>query len=55
MGSAAHISFCHDEEAGRRRRLGLPGEVAAAIVFVAIGKAEFMTGLSISVDGAVTA
>ena len=29
--------------------------IAAAIVFVAIGKATFMTGQSISVDGGVTA
>jgi NAD(P)-dependent dehydrogenase (short-subunit alcohol dehydrogenase family) len=37
------------------RRLGEPGEVAEAIVFVAIGKAAFMTGHSLSVDGGYTA
>jgi NAD(P)-dependent dehydrogenase (short-subunit alcohol dehydrogenase family) len=37
------------------RRLGQADEIAAAIVFVAIGKATFMTGQSLSVDGGVTA
>jgi NAD(P)-dependent dehydrogenase (short-subunit alcohol dehydrogenase family) len=37
------------------QRLGRPEEVAAAIVFVAIGKAGFMMGHSLSVDGAFTA
>ena len=37
------------------KRLGHVDEIAAAIVFVAIGKATFMTGQSISVDGGVTA
>ncbi|HVZ70143.1 MAG TPA: glucose 1-dehydrogenase [Rhizomicrobium sp.] len=37
------------------RRLGRPEEVAAAIVFAAIGGSPFMTGHSISVDGGFTA
>jgi len=37
------------------RRLGHVDEIAAAVVFVAIGKAAYMTGQSISVDGGVTA
>jgi NAD(P)-dependent dehydrogenase (short-subunit alcohol dehydrogenase family) len=37
------------------KRLGRVDEIAAAIVFAAIGKATFMTGQSISVDGGVTA
>lgn len=37
------------------QRLGDVDEIAAAIVFVAIGGATFMTGQSISVDGGVTA
>jgi NAD(P)-dependent dehydrogenase (short-subunit alcohol dehydrogenase family) len=37
------------------RRLGRPVEVAAAIVFAAIGNSHFMTGHSISVDGGFTA
>lgn len=37
------------------KRLGHVDEIAAAIVFAAIGKATFMTGQSISVDGGVTA
>lgn len=37
------------------KRLGLPEEVAAAIVFVALGKASFMTGQSLSIDGGYTA
>ena len=37
------------------RRLGHVDEIAAAIVFVALGKATYMTGQSISVDGGVTA
>ena len=37
------------------RRLGHVDEIAAAIVFVAIGNATYMTGQSISVDGGVTA
>ncbi len=37
------------------RRLGRPDEVAAAVVFAAIGKSHFMTGHSISVDGGFTA
>ncbi|MEP6504524.1 MAG: SDR family oxidoreductase, partial [Betaproteobacteria bacterium] len=37
------------------KRLGHSDEIAAAIVFVAIGKATFMTGQSLSVDGGVTA
>ncbi|TWG85609.1 NAD(P)-dependent dehydrogenase (short-subunit alcohol dehydrogenase family) [Cupriavidus gilardii J11] len=37
------------------RRLGRPDEVAAAIVFAAIGKSGFLTGHSISVDGGYTA
>ena len=37
------------------KRLGTVEEVAAAIVFVAIGKASFMTGISLSVDGGATA
>jgi len=37
------------------KRLGHVDEVAAAIVFVAIGKATFMTGESLSVDGGHTA
>ncbi|HVV80015.1 MAG TPA: glucose 1-dehydrogenase [Pseudolabrys sp.] len=37
------------------RRLGRPEEVAAAIVFAAIGNSHFMTGHSISVDGGFTA
>lgn len=37
------------------KRLGTPDEIAAAIVFVAIGKATFMTGESLSVDGGHTA
>ena len=37
------------------RRLGHVDEIAAAIVFVAIGKASYMTGQSISVDGGITA
>ena len=37
------------------KRLGQVEEVAAAIVFVAIGKASFMTGISLSVDGGATA
>jgi NAD(P)-dependent dehydrogenase (short-subunit alcohol dehydrogenase family) len=37
------------------RRLGRPDEVAAAIVFAAIGDSHFMTGHSISVDGGFTA
>ena len=37
------------------KRLGHVDEIAAAIVFVAIGKATYMTGQSISVDGGVTA
>ncbi len=37
------------------KRLGKVEEVAAAIVFVAIGKASFMTGISLSVDGGATA
>jgi NAD(P)-dependent dehydrogenase (short-subunit alcohol dehydrogenase family) len=36
-------------------RLGHASEVAAAIVFAAIGKSEFLTGHSISVDGGYTA
>ncbi|MFL6699044.1 MAG: SDR family NAD(P)-dependent oxidoreductase [Vitreoscilla sp.] len=36
------------------KRLGHVDEIAAAIVFVALGKATFMTGQSISVDGGVT-
>jgi len=37
------------------KRLGLPEEVAAAIVYVALGKALFMTGQSLSIDGGYTA
>ena len=37
------------------KRLGHVDEIAAAVVFVAIGKAGYMTGQSISVDGGVTA
>lgn len=37
------------------RRLGRPDEIAAAILFAAIGNAHFMTGHSISVDGGFTA
>jgi NAD(P)-dependent dehydrogenase (short-subunit alcohol dehydrogenase family) len=37
------------------KRLGMPEEVAAAIVFVALGKASFMTGQSLSVDGGYAA
>lgn len=37
------------------KRLGVVNEIAAAIVFVAIGKASYMTGTSISVDGGATA
>ena len=37
------------------KRLGHVDEIAAAIVFAAIGNATFMTGQSISVDGGVTA
>ena len=37
------------------QRLGTADEIAAAIVFVAIGKATFMTGQSLSVDGGHTA
>ena len=37
------------------KRLGTVEEVAAAIVFVAIGKSAFMTGVSLSVDGGATA
>lgn len=36
-------------------RLGLPEEVATAIVFVALGKTSFMTGQSLSIDGGYTA
>lgn len=36
------------------KRLGLPEEVAAAIVFVALGKTWFMTGQSLSIDGGYT-
>ena len=36
------------------KRLGHVDEIAAAIVFVAIGKATYMTGQSISVDGGIT-
>ena len=37
------------------KRLGHVDEIAAAIVFAAIGSATYMTGQSISVDGGVTA
>ncbi len=37
------------------KRLGHVDEIAAAIVFAAIGNATYMTGQSISVDGGVTA
>ena len=37
------------------KRLGSVDEIAAAIVFVAIGKARYMTGASLSVDGGGTA
>ncbi|WP_024513065.1 SDR family oxidoreductase [Bradyrhizobium sp. ARR65] len=37
------------------QRLGEADEIAPAIVFAAIGKAHFLTGHSISVDGAFTA
>lgn len=37
------------------KRLGLPEEVATAIVFVALGQASFMTGQSLSIDGGYTA
>lgn len=37
------------------RRLGRPDEVAAAIVFAAVGESHFMNGHSISVDGGFTA
>jgi NAD(P)-dependent dehydrogenase (short-subunit alcohol dehydrogenase family) len=37
------------------KRLGVVDEIAAAIVFVAIGKASYMTGVSLSVDGGATA
>jgi len=37
------------------KRLGMPEEVAAAIVFVALGKTRFMTGQSLSIDGGYTA
>lgn len=37
------------------RRLGHVDEIAAAVVFVALGKSAFLTGQSISVDGGVTA
>lgn len=37
------------------RRLGHVDEIAAAVVFVAIGKSAFLTGQSLSVDGGVTA
>lgn len=37
------------------RRLGHVDEIAAAVVFVAIGNSAFLTGQSISVDGGVTA
>jgi NAD(P)-dependent dehydrogenase (short-subunit alcohol dehydrogenase family) len=37
------------------RRLGRVDEIAAAIVFAAIGKSHFMIGHSISVDGGFTA
>ena len=33
------------------KRVGLPEEIAQAIVFVASDKASFMTGASIAVDG----
>ena len=36
------------------KRLGHVDEIAAAIVFVATGKATYMTGQSISVDGGIT-
>ena len=37
------------------KRLGVVDEIAAAIVFVALGKASYMTGVSLSVDGGATA
>jgi NAD(P)-dependent dehydrogenase (short-subunit alcohol dehydrogenase family) len=37
------------------KRLGTGEEIAEAVVFVALGKAAFMTGQSLSVDGGVTA
>ena len=37
------------------KRLGQADEIAAAIVFVALGEASFMTGASLSVDGGATA
>ncbi len=37
------------------KRLGVVDEIAQAIVFVAIGKASYMTGHSLSVDGGATA
>lgn len=37
------------------KRLGKPDEIAEAILFAAIGKAGYMTGNSISVDGGFTA
>jgi NAD(P)-dependent dehydrogenase (short-subunit alcohol dehydrogenase family) len=37
------------------RRLGTPGEIAAAIVFAASEEASFMTGTEIVVDGGYTA
>lgn len=37
------------------QRLGLPEEVAAAIVFASLGEAWFMTGHSLSIDGGYAA
>ncbi len=37
------------------KRVGLPEEIAQAIVFVASDKASFMTGASIAVDGGILA
>ncbi len=36
------------------KRLGLADEIAESIVFLAIGKATYMTGQSLSIDGGVT-
>ena len=37
------------------KRVGIPDEVAAAVVFLALGKSSFVTGHSLSVDGGMGA
>jgi NAD(P)-dependent dehydrogenase (short-subunit alcohol dehydrogenase family) len=37
------------------KRVGNPDEVAAAVVFLALGTSSFVTGHSLSVDGGVGA